>query len=244
MPTLRHPAPAPSAKTPVVEVASPSKDRIVITYCVIGSNIPYIECYNGDHFLEHFRAEFSQDSDLLARHRGICYKADISLHQLLLRHHLRTGKVNCKVEGFPDWLLEEPILYQGVLTYRWHIDESDFEIIRGWVQLEGSHAPVSLSLEINERRSAKIVADEFRRDLLLANIGNGCHGFQISVAAYTQTQSNKDPIRVSVRIEETGESIEAFEIPVDQMAKSTPYRTLERPTISKLNTLRNYYIVD
>ena len=75
-----------------------------------------------------------------------------------------------------------PAFAAQAATLRGHVDEATRTRIRGWAWDPASpHDPVGLQIVANGSLVAAATANRFRADLLRAGIGNGWHGFEVTI---------------------------------------------------------------
>ena len=65
-----------------------------------------------------------------------------------------------------------------------HLDIVDTEVIRGWAwNQEQPDQPIQVKISDGETPLATVTADQFRQELLTSGVGDGKHGFRLSVPA-------------------------------------------------------------
>ena len=86
---------------------------------------------------------------------------------------------------------------------RGHIDTATRQRIVGWVQdIEDPQTPVSLLITANDELAARVLANGYRADLELAQIGDGRHGFD---ATLRHGVAPRERCTLAVLREDTGE---------------------------------------
>jgi len=70
----------------------------------------------------------------------------------------------------------------------------------GWCCQVGRLEPVQLQVFADDRPIATVIADAFREDLAQAGVGNGCHGFFLSLARFGVRRSSVIRVKISNRV--------------------------------------------
>ncbi len=63
-----------------------------------------------------------------------------------------------------------------------HIDSYESGQLSGWIKRKSSNDPVRFKIVQGDRIVVEGIANQFRKDLNLANIGNGSHGFNVKIS--------------------------------------------------------------
>lgn len=83
--------------------------------------------------------------------------------------------------------------------YEGFLDECDFSRVSGWCyRRDRPDSPMSLVIRAGPREIARVQADRFRRDLLIAGKGNGRHGFHFELPAALLAEIENLPVSVTV----------------------------------------------
>lgn len=95
-------------------------------------------------------------------------------------------------------------------TFEGHLEGVLNGRLYGWARHVGRLEPVLLDLLIDGKLAATFLADEFRGDLLAANLGNGNHAFFHDLAPYKLTDQSVIRVRINRRTFELENSGKTF----------------------------------